>query len=97
MNAARVGLDLAKTVFQVHGVDITGQTVVRRRLARSQSGHAPTRPFTNPRWPENRPLLGDTHRAERGQENAVLFRSMYSSTVRGGCPVNRRTVSVGIA
>jgi len=36
MNAARVGLDLAKTVFQVHGVDITGQVLVRRRLARSQ-------------------------------------------------------------
>jgi transposase len=36
MNAARVGLDLAKTVFQVHGVDIASQAVVRRRLARSQ-------------------------------------------------------------
>ena len=36
MNAARVGIDLAKTVFQVHGVDIAGQSLVRRRLARSQ-------------------------------------------------------------
>jgi transposase len=36
MNATRVGLDLAKSVFQVHGVDIAGQAVVRRRLARSQ-------------------------------------------------------------
>jgi transposase len=36
MNAARVGLDLAKSVFQVHGVDVAGQAVVRRRLARSQ-------------------------------------------------------------
>ena len=36
MNVARAGLDLAKSVFQVHGVDIAGQTVVRRRLARSQ-------------------------------------------------------------
>jgi hypothetical protein len=36
MSAARVGLDLAKTVLQVHGVDIAGQAVVRRRLARSQ-------------------------------------------------------------
>ena len=35
-NATRVGLDLAKSVFQVHGVDIAGQAVVRRRLARSQ-------------------------------------------------------------
>jgi transposase len=36
MNAMRVGLDLAKSVFQVHGVDSYGQAVVRRRLARSQ-------------------------------------------------------------
>lgn len=36
MSPARVGLDLAKSVFQVHGVDIAGQAVVRRRLARSQ-------------------------------------------------------------
>jgi transposase len=36
MNVARAGLDLAKSVFQVHGVDIAGLAVVRRRLARSQ-------------------------------------------------------------
>ena len=36
MNAARIGLDLAKSVFQVHGVDVAGQAVVRRRLVRSQ-------------------------------------------------------------
>ncbi len=31
-----IGLDLAKNVFQVHGVDGTGQTVIRRQLRRSQ-------------------------------------------------------------
>jgi transposase len=31
-----VGLDIAKTVFQVHGVDATGAVVVRRTLRRSQ-------------------------------------------------------------
>lgn len=31
-----IGLDLAKNVFQVHGVDASGQTVVRRQLKRSQ-------------------------------------------------------------
>lgn len=36
MNVMRVGLDLAKSVFQVHGVDRAGATVIRRRLARSQ-------------------------------------------------------------
>ena len=31
-----VGLDLAKSVFQVHGVDAAGEVVVRRKLRRSQ-------------------------------------------------------------
>jgi transposase len=31
-----IGLDLAKNVFQVHGVDGSGQTVVRRQLRRGQ-------------------------------------------------------------
>ncbi len=31
-----IGVDLAKTVFQVHGVDAAGAVVVRRRLRRSQ-------------------------------------------------------------
>ena len=29
-----VGLDIAKSVFQVHGVDAAGQVVVRRQLKR---------------------------------------------------------------
>ena len=31
-----IGVDLAKNVFQVHGVDASGQVVVRRQLRRSQ-------------------------------------------------------------
>ena len=31
-----IGLDLAKSVFQVHGVDVTGKTVIRRQLRRRQ-------------------------------------------------------------
>ncbi len=31
-----IGLDLAKNVFQVHGVDGSGDTVMRRQLRRSQ-------------------------------------------------------------
>ena len=31
-----IGLDLAKTVFQVHGVDVSGETVIRRQLRRRQ-------------------------------------------------------------
>jgi transposase len=29
-----IGLDIAKSVFQVHGVDAAGQVVVRRKLKR---------------------------------------------------------------
>lgn len=36
MKITRIGLDLAKSVFQVHGVDRVGRTVVRRRLRRSE-------------------------------------------------------------
>src|SRR3954451_22167067 len=36
---ATVGLDIAKSVFQVHGIDATGTVVVRRKLSR---GHVLT-------------------------------------------------------
>ncbi len=31
-----IGLDLAKSVFQVHGVDAEGNAVLRKRLTRAQ-------------------------------------------------------------
>ena len=31
-----IGLDIAKSVFQVHGVDAAGQVVIRRQLRRRQ-------------------------------------------------------------
>ena len=31
-----VGIDLAKSVFQIHGVDESGRVLVRRQLRRSQ-------------------------------------------------------------
>lgn len=30
-----IGLDIAKSVFQVHGVDAQGKVIVRRQLRRS--------------------------------------------------------------
>ena len=36
MQITTIGLDLAKSVFQVHGVDATGQVMVRKSLRRSQ-------------------------------------------------------------
>ena len=36
MQIATIGLDLAKTIFQVHGVDAEGGVVLRRRLRRAE-------------------------------------------------------------
>ena len=36
MSVATIGIDIAKTVFQVHGVDASSQVVLRRRLGRSE-------------------------------------------------------------
>lgn len=36
MNITVIGLDLAKNVFQVHGIDATGKTLLRRQLKRQQ-------------------------------------------------------------
>ncbi len=33
---AVIGIDLAKSVFQVHGVDAQGQVIVRKRLSRAK-------------------------------------------------------------
>jgi len=32
-----IGLDIAKSVFQVHGVDAAGQVLIRRQLKRAPS------------------------------------------------------------
>ncbi len=39
-DVAVVGVDLAKSVFQVHGVDARGQVVLRRKLSRSKCSHS---------------------------------------------------------
>jgi transposase len=36
MKISRVGVDLAKNVFQLHGVDRHGETVLKRRLSREK-------------------------------------------------------------
>jgi transposase len=35
-HVTRIGIDMAKQVFQLHGVDERGHTVLRRRLSRAQ-------------------------------------------------------------
>jgi transposase len=36
MQVTTIGIDLAKHVFQVHGVDAAGGVIVRRKLRRSE-------------------------------------------------------------
>ena len=36
MQVSTIGLDIAKNVFQVHGVDAAGKTVITRQLRRGQ-------------------------------------------------------------
>jgi len=36
MKITTIGIDLAKAVFQVHGVDVHGKTVLRKQLRRSE-------------------------------------------------------------
>lgn len=36
MNVIRIGLDIAKTVFQIHGVDQHGKVVVKKTLSRGE-------------------------------------------------------------
>ena len=36
MQITTIGLDLAKSIFQVHGVDDAGQVMVRRKLRRAE-------------------------------------------------------------
>src|SRR5262245_32777369 len=36
MQATTIGIDLAKNVFQVHGVDVVGKVVLTKKLRRSQ-------------------------------------------------------------
>jgi len=33
-----VGIDIAKSVFQVHGINATGDVIIRRKLRRSEVG-----------------------------------------------------------
>ena len=44
MNITTVGIDLAKLLFQAHGVDARGKVLLRKRLKRSQ-----VVPFFSPR------------------------------------------------
>ena len=66
-----IGLDLAKSVFQVHGADASGAVVFRKRLRRSQ-----VRPFlaaqppARSRWrPAAAPIIGHARLACSGMRS----------------------------
>jgi len=56
-----IGLDIAKSVFQVHGVDAVGQAVIRRQLKRRYVLTFPDRNF-NMRTMPGFPALPKTSR-----------------------------------
>jgi hypothetical protein len=39
-NVTTIALDIAKSVFQLHGVDVVGEVVIRRKLTRGWRGHS---------------------------------------------------------
>jgi len=41
-----IGLDIAKSVFQVHGVDVEGNVLIRRQLSVVTSWHSSCRRHT---------------------------------------------------
>ena len=48
MKIVRIGLDIAKSVFQVHGVDAHGKTVLRKTLSRGEVLRYFVQPKPNP-------------------------------------------------
>lgn len=59
MQISTIGLDIAKNVFQVHGVDAAGKTVITRQLRRGQViGYFETLPPCLVGGLRDRPSLG---------------------------------------
>ena len=55
-----VGLDIAKSVFQVHGIDAVGNVIIRRQLKRRFVLASPDSPSANefaPAFPHSAPIV----------------------------------------
>ncbi len=77
MQVTTIGLDIAKNMFQVHGIDAAEKVVVRKQLRRSQVlefrrfiGHRPEarRPSTSPsgplrQMPQRKPIPGELRKS----------------------------------
>jgi hypothetical protein len=46
-----IGLDIEKSVFQVHGIDAVGNVVIRRRRGDRMTAYGTTRTLRNVRFP----------------------------------------------
>jgi hypothetical protein len=69
MEITTIGLDLTKSIFQVHGIDASGQVVVRKSLRRAQM-----LPFFA-RLLSCRPPAGTGHITERPRHHSLRSRT----------------------
>ena len=76
-----IGVDLAKNVFQVHGVDAEGAVVVRRQLRRGQ-----VLPF----FKKQRPCQRRSKISPPGRSKTSPLNVMRSAVLGGGVPVVHR-------
>ena len=96
MEITTIGLDLAKSIFQVHGVDASGNVVVRKALRRAQ-----VLPFfqRTPRCLVGIEACGTSHHWARelialGHEERLMrpaYVKSYVSAVRPMPPMLRRS------
>ena len=63
MNTITIGLDIAKSVFQVHGEDAAGKVVIQKRLGRK--GMMAFSPSCRRAWWRSRPAARRITGAER--------------------------------
>jgi hypothetical protein len=70
-----VGLDIAKSVFQVHGIDAGGQVVIRRQLKRRHvpnAAMAASQVASEPYCIERHPSIFTVHGNVRWQPSIIL-------------------------
>jgi hypothetical protein len=79
-----IGLDIAKSVFQVHGVNVDGTVVIRKR---TQSGHRRHAPLMSANDPKR--LLCPTHRclllARSGHQSMSALTSAFGGKADSLC------------
>jgi hypothetical protein len=69
MQITTIGLDLAKNVFQVHGVDAAGKAFIRKKLRRAECPGSSR--ISRPAWSGWRPVRPRTTRPGRSQPWAM--------------------------